>query len=274
MFDRSAFDDQLYRWLVDHGRGLVCAHDRTGYLLMVNQAAAASLARQPDELVGINLRDLLHPSVRQQFDAYLLRIWSQGSDRGLMRLVRRDGRALVWSYDNAVYRPPDSDGLVLGYARDITEEKLDEWSHRRRDERYRILIAETTQGIGRIDFEQQPSVDLSTDRMLEHTRDHGYLGDCNSAFARMYGVASAHEMIGAPARHLSLLTDPDNVERFRGFLDRGYRTTDLRSREMNTRGEVREFLLNLIGVVEERALTCIWCVQRDITDYQSPTAEL
>lgn len=268
MFIRSVSDDELYRWLVDHGRGLVCAHDRTGHLLLVNRAAAASLASQPDELVGTNLRDLLHPSVRQQFDAYLDRVWSRGSDQGLMRLIRRDGRAMVWQYDNAMYRPEGSEGLILGHARDITEEKLDEWSRRRQDERHRILIAETTQGIGRIDFERQPSVDLTTDHMLEHTRDYGYLGDCNPAFARMYGAASAQEMIGAPARHLSLFTHPANVERFRRFAEGGYRTTDVRSSEVDTRGEEREFLLNLVGVVEDRALTCIWCVQREVGDYR------
>jgi PAS domain S-box-containing protein len=255
----------LYRRLVEDGRGLICAHDRTGRLLFINPAAALALGYPGEELAGTNLRDLLHPGVRHLFGAYLERIWKKGHDQGLMRLVHRGGRTLFWSYDNAVCRGAGLPELVLGHAQDVTEEQMTQWSMRRQDERYRTLVDDTTQGIGRIDFERNPSVDSGANQVLEEARQHGYVGECNRAFAQMYGASSVEEMIGVRVRNFALFNAPENLPGLRTFFANDFGSTDLESREVDARGQARRFLLNLIGVVEERMLRCIWCLQRELS---------
>lgn len=263
--DRPLPMAQLYRQLVEQGRGLICAHDKTGRLVFVNPAAAQALGRPGSDLAGTNLRDLLHPGVRHLFGAYLDRIWKTGRDHGIMRLVHKDGGTLFWSYDNVLYRGSGLPELVLGHAQDVTAEKMAQGARRRPDERYRPLVDGTTQGISRFDFERSPSVDAGLYDLLEHTRLHGYVGECNRAFARMYGAASVEEMIGLPVRNLALFTDPDNLRGVRTFFANEFGSTDLESREVDATGRARRFLLNLIGVVEERMLRSIWCLQHEIS---------
>jgi PAS domain S-box-containing protein len=113
--------ERRYRHLVENSLGLICTHDLDGTVLSVNPAAAQSLGYEPHEGVGKNLREFLAPDTRHLLDAYLERIRQNGSDSGLMRLVRRDGTERVWLYRNVRYDEPDTSAFVLGHAIDITD---------------------------------------------------------------------------------------------------------------------------------------------------------
>ncbi|MEM7052519.1 MAG: PAS domain-containing protein [Acidobacteriota bacterium] len=254
----------LYRWLIDHGRGLICAHDRLGKLLLVNRAAASSLGRRPEELVGRRLAEFLHPTIEDQFDAYLVRIWSRGRDRGLMRLVHRDGSSRMWSYDNVFHRPDDGSGVVLGFAHDVSEEKLSGWAERRRDRRLEILFEESVSGMGRVDFERSPALDQDPERLLAVVLEHGYVGDCNRAFAEQYGAASSAELSRVPVRHLPLFNHPDYRPAVRSFLQQGCRSADLRLQQRDPAGARRDYRVNLVGVTEDGALSCLWLLQSEL----------
>jgi PAS domain S-box-containing protein len=90
-------------------------------VLSVNPAAAQSLGYEPHDGIGKNLREFLAPDTRHLLDAYLERIRQNGSDSGLMRVVRRDGTERVWLYRNVRYDEPDTSAFVLGHAIDITD---------------------------------------------------------------------------------------------------------------------------------------------------------
>src|SRR4029077_3581448 len=76
---------------------------------------------RPEELLGRNLINLLAPSVRNLFHAYLQRIQSNPADSGLMRLLAKDGTERIWYYRNLRYDEPGGMAQVLGHAVDITE---------------------------------------------------------------------------------------------------------------------------------------------------------
>jgi PAS domain S-box-containing protein len=112
--------ERRYRELVDSSRGLICTHDLDGTLLSVNPAAARLLGYTPAEIVGRSLRELLDPSVRDQFPRYLERIRQAPTDEGLMRVVTRLGETRLWTYSNVRYEEPGRPPYVLGHAQDIT----------------------------------------------------------------------------------------------------------------------------------------------------------
>ena len=124
---RTAAEEQLkeseerYRHLFENSLGLICTHDLNGKILSLNGAAANALRREPDEITGTNLRDVLNPSVRESFDQYLQRIRAYKSDEGLMYVVTSKGEERTWKYHNLVKREPGEEAVVYGYAQDITE---------------------------------------------------------------------------------------------------------------------------------------------------------
>jgi PAS domain S-box-containing protein len=116
-----AASQDLHRLLVEHSLGLICTHDLTGTLLLVNRAAARALGYVPDAGVGRNLREFLAPDARGLFDGYLQRMRDQGQDAGLMRVLSRDGDERIWMYRNIRFDEAGREPYVLGHALDVTE---------------------------------------------------------------------------------------------------------------------------------------------------------
>jgi PAS domain S-box-containing protein len=124
---RRAAEDALhqseirFRDLVEQSLGLICTHDLDGVLLSINPAAAHALGYDPEEGIGVNLREFLSASTRHLFDKYLQRIRQNSIDTGLMRVVGKDGVERIWMYRNV--RIADANGAphVVGHALDITD---------------------------------------------------------------------------------------------------------------------------------------------------------
>ena len=115
--------EKRYRGLVESSLGLICTHDLEGTLLSINPAAAHALGYEPAELAGRKPIELLEPSVRHFFTSYLKRIREQKSDRGLTRIVAKDGTERIWAYRNVLLEEAEGKPYVLGHAQDITELK-------------------------------------------------------------------------------------------------------------------------------------------------------
>lgn len=266
------------RLLVEHGRGLICIHDSTGTLLYINEAAAAALGYRPDELIGTELRQLLHSSIRRDFDSYLERIWVRGRDRGLMRLIGREGRPQVWSYDNVRHRGEDGDTVVLGHAVDVTQETAGERTGREREDRYRAFFAGAGEGICRFELERSLLIEdeageLREETLIEELRSRGYVAECNDAFARLYGAEAAAEMTGVPVRNFSLFRDPRNLDGIRRLIRNRFRATEMESHEVSVSGSPRRFLVSATGVVEDGSLRYLWALLRDVTESKRREAE-
>ena len=120
MEDALRDSEERYRTLVEKSEGLICSHDMKGNLLSINEAAAAMFGKKPGELIGRNLREVLVPKFRPQFDGYLEKMTEWGMHRGLMRVVDRNGDELIWAYSNRTVEEPGKEPYVLGHAQDIT----------------------------------------------------------------------------------------------------------------------------------------------------------
>jgi two-component system sensor histidine kinase VicK len=138
---------ELFRQLVENSQGLVCTHDLEGNLLYVSPASAMELGYAPGDGVGRNLREFLAPSVRPFFDGYLARIREKEADRGLLRLVNRNGEERLWAYRNVLFRLDGHEPYVLGHAVDITERVHLESLLRDSEERYRTVTEGLEEGV-------------------------------------------------------------------------------------------------------------------------------
>src|SRR5438067_7296896 len=108
------------RQVVDASLDVITLLDGDGNLIFVSAASQGLLGYRPDELVGRNPVDLVHPDDQQDTAAAFLRLMSGERVRHICRLMRRDGRP-VWI--EALARPVETSGVYSAVIRDITERR-------------------------------------------------------------------------------------------------------------------------------------------------------
>ena len=128
------------RDLVEHSEDLICTHDLSGNLLSVNPAPARVLGYSTSELLTIPMRELMAPEFRDQFDAYLSRIKTNGTDRGTLCVLTKTGERRVWEYSNTLRTEGVASPIVRGMAHDITERYRSEVALRKAKEFSENLI--------------------------------------------------------------------------------------------------------------------------------------
>src|ERR1017187_7182920 len=109
------------RDLVEHSRDLLCVHDLQGRLLSVNPGPARLLGYNIEEILQIPLRDLIDPTCRDQFDAYLREIERVGEAHGVVAVMTRTGERRLWEYHNTLRTDGVETPVVRGRAHDVTE---------------------------------------------------------------------------------------------------------------------------------------------------------
>ncbi len=142
--------ENLFRDLVEHSQDLICMHDLTGRLLSVNPLPARLLGYSVEELLGMPMKSLLAPEVRDQFDAYLERIAQNGTDSGLLLLLTRTGERRIWEYHNSLRTEGLPAPLVRGVAHDITERYQGEVRLRKLAAEREQLIAELQAALDKV----------------------------------------------------------------------------------------------------------------------------
>jgi diguanylate cyclase (GGDEF)-like protein/PAS domain S-box-containing protein len=193
--------EDRYRDLVQHSNDLICTHDLEGKLLSVNPAAITISGYSKEELLAMNLRDLIVPQVRGQFENYLAEVKSKGTAIGLMPVQTKSGEKRIWEYDNSLRTRDNAAAVVRGTARDITERKRTEQDLRQAEEKYRMIYEGAVVGI-----------------FQSHVSGH-YLG-VNPEMARMFGYDSPQELlISITDISRQIYVDPKNREAFRLLME-------------------------------------------------------
>src|SRR5680860_225090 len=118
-----AESEDRYRDLVESSSDLVCTHGLDGRLLSFNPVPAQLLGYSQDTLLQMNLRDVLAPETRDQFERYLQRIKTHHAAQGLMVVQTATGERRIWEYNNTLRTQGVREPIVRGMARDVTEQK-------------------------------------------------------------------------------------------------------------------------------------------------------
>jgi PAS domain S-box-containing protein len=161
--------EDRYRDLVEHSQDLLCTHDLQGRLLSCNPAPARALGYEVSELLKIPMRELVAPEYREEFDQYLDRIKTNGTDRGWLTVVARNGERRIWEYSNTLRTKGVPSPIVQGMAHDITERKRTEKSL----ELLRMLIDQSNDAIEVLDPETHRFIDVNGRACLDlgYTRE-------------------------------------------------------------------------------------------------------
>jgi formate hydrogenlyase transcriptional activator len=265
--DALRYSEDRYRDLVEHSEDLLCTHDLEGNLLSVNPAPARILGYSVEELLKIPMRDLIVPEGRELFEQYLERFRTTGEPQsGLLCVITRSGEIRTWEYHNTLRTDSVAKPIVRGMAHDVTERKKAEAALRRREEDYRRFVERSSEGIFRQDLQYPLSVDLPEDELVQRILRESYLAECNDALARMYGFASAQELIAKPLTETVSPDDPRNIELTREYIRSGFCVLERESHEVDAHGNAKIFLNSMIGIVENGKLLRTWGIQRDVTE--------
>ncbi|MEW6185417.1 MAG: PAS domain S-box protein [Thermodesulfobacteriota bacterium] len=113
--------EDRYRDLVESSRDLMCTHDTGGQILWVNEEPARVLGYGKEKLLKMNIRDLVSPEYKKEFDAYLAAVLSKGRARGLMSLQTANGENRIWEYQNSLRTEGVKEPIIRSMSRDVTE---------------------------------------------------------------------------------------------------------------------------------------------------------
>nr|WP_256434382.1 PAS domain-containing protein [Myxococcus sp. CA033] len=268
-------NEQRYRSLVEATAQTVWTTDGRGAL---NEPAPRWMAFTGQALgahLGLGWLDAIHPGDRGRFMKEWVRaLETREPYRGELRLQFHDG---TWR-DVIVRGVPvfDEDGLVrewMSTAEDVSERKQAEQELRQTtlalaasDERYRTFVAQSTEGIWRLEMEPPLDTRLTEDALVEAMASTGRIAETNEVMARMSGFESARAMVGCTLRQLVTRVGDTQGASIRGFVRGGFRVQDLETRLPDRDGVMRVRLANLFGVVVDGWLVRVWGTQRDMTE--------
>jgi len=113
--------EDRYRDLVEHSQDLICTHDLTGRIRSVNRATVKIVDYSEEQLLQMNIRDLLAPEWRAEFDVYLATIQTHGAASGLMQVQTATGERRILEYSNTLRTEDVPEPIVRSMAHDVTE---------------------------------------------------------------------------------------------------------------------------------------------------------
>ena len=208
-----------YRDLVESSEDLIATHDFQGRILSVNPAPAKRLGYEVSELLKMNIRDLLAPRVRPEFQDFLQRVISTGSDRGRMVVLTKSGEERTWEYSSTIRSEGISSPIIRGMARDITEKV-------RAEEALQLSEAKFASA-----FRNSPSA-----MAITSLRDRRYV-DVNQSFEKQLGY-TREEIIGHTAVELGIWVDAEEFTKALDGIRETGRTTRAEARLRTKSGRV------------------------------------
>ena len=213
--------------------------------------------------------DFIHPDDRARIDeqiAYYISSDKETSFNFEYRFRREDGEYNYINDHGYIIR--NKLGIVvrmIGAARDVTEQKKIAKEIEESEQRYKMFVQQSTEGIWRIELNKPIPVDMPVEQKISHCLEHAYLAECNDTFACMYGFEDAASMSGIPLIKIMPPDNPVNIGYLRRFFSNNFKVTDEISYEYNRAGNRQTFTNNMIGIVENGYIKRAWGTQREIT---------
>ncbi|MTI19957.1 PAS domain S-box protein, partial [Fulvivirga sp. RKSG066] len=155
---QSDLQDQqeVYRLISEHSQDLIAINSLDGIYQFVSPSSEELLGYKPDELIGTDPFDIIHPEDKEPLKALQHELIAKGDkkERLEFRVIRKDG-SVIWVEANT--KPIfDQDGNITSFqssTRNITDKKKIEESVRKSEASLRALIENTTDTIWALDNE-------------------------------------------------------------------------------------------------------------------------
>jgi PAS domain S-box-containing protein len=165
-------DEQLFRALIEHSTDAIALLARDGTIIYANPATERIIGYTPEEFVGINACNFVHPKDWAHVAWSKLLDGPGDSISFALRMRHKNGswRWMEGTFTNLLNNP--TIGALVGNYRDFTERKQAEERLHQSEERYRVLVEQASDGI------------FLTDR-------EGYFVDANTATCLLSGYTRA-----------------------------------------------------------------------------------
>jgi len=151
--------------------------------------------------------------------------------------------------------------------RDLFEQQgRDQERLRESEDRYRAFIANSSEGIWRMEFDPPGDISLPVEQQVDWAYRHGRLVECNNAMARMYGLDRPEELVGKTLDFMLPESYPGAREYVASIIRAGYRAADTESMERDAAGNPVYFANSMTGLIENGRLLRMWGTQRNITE--------
>ncbi|MCB1216985.1 PAS domain S-box protein [bacterium] len=207
-----------------------------------------------------------------------------GLSMALNRAIRFIGNGHSFQEEQVELRYPDGsrriyldnaqgvveNGMLVearGTSREITELMHIQEELQNSEQRFRLLVDKTLEGIWCIEYDPPVPVDLDIDQLVECFAENGILAECNEQMATLYGVDSADQIRGRPVSEIRAISRLQrNPERVRRLVSEGFLLRDELLKLDYEDGSSRIYLYNAEGEIVNGELVRIWGTSRDLTD--------
>ena len=151
----------------------------------------------------------------------------------------------------------------LVVTRDAVDEPSVAEALRRGEERYRTFLSLSGDAIARLELDEPFAVDAPLEEQMRHLTRHAYVRECNDAFARLYGLERAQDLIG---RGFAEYRAEGVAAGVRIFVQQRYRLIDVEFPLVGARSNrIRWMRTSATGVVEDGRLVRVWLTLHDVT---------
>lgn len=133
------------------------------------------------------------------------------------------------------------------------------------EERYRVFLAQSSEGIWRCELEYPIAINRSEKEQLAYLHEYCYLAECNDLLAQMFCYSCAQELIGTKIANFCQSELPAQ-QLLRAFIKSGYRLDNAETYFVDLQGSKKYFSINLIGIIEDNRLVRVWGIQREVTE--------
>ena len=173
----------LLQQIVDNIPVMLVSLDREGHIKWGNREWTHTLGYTIAEATERDIFTELYPDPADQQRVRD----SIGAPTGVwtdFRTRTKQGTILDTIWANA----PLGNGEWLGIGVDVTDRK-------RSEERYRAFIAQSSEGVSRLEIDPPLPVSLPEEEQIDGLYDGARIAECNDAMARMYGYSEASDLI-------------------------------------------------------------------------------
>ncbi len=277
--------EEKFRAIVETSPDAIVISTLTGDVLFLTDKTASLWGYDSiGDITGRNILEFVHPTYHKKAD-FLINEMLNGNLTGAAEylMVRKDGSHFYCDSNANIIRDTKNQPTgILFINRDITQRKLEEKELIRAkeaaeesEERYRLFIEQTTDGVFRMEFDEPFDINLPLEEMVDFIYDHAIVVECNMALLKMYGTDDRRDIIGK--RQIDFhggRDNPVNRESIRRFIKNDFRIQQEETEELDKQGNLHYFANTSVGIFKNGNLVRIWGTQSDVTEKKKYEIEL